>query len=355
MTEALPDKLPRTLRVAIVHRLAKPDWTWVLPKSRYAANLDISTFQLPLPQLSKSKLEIVGSALGGAAVWRAHAAKPFDTILSFRPGTAAWLETARLGRKGRHDLFGFNLTDLPSGARRARMAKALKGLHQGFCFTRMETGLYAEHFSLPSEMLSVVPWGVSAPVFTEKAPVEGRYISALGGEARDYGTIAEAARRLPGERFVIVARPKNLEGLSFPDNVTVFTNLPKEEAWGVVAHSDLHILSLRSRSTPCGIVTLVGAMHIGRPQTITEAAGVLEYTQNGKLALSFEAGSVDGLVATIERLKREEGLAERLSRLSKVEAAQRHSEETTIRFADTYLAAIARDPEARLPDFEPAA
>ncbi|MEL6227301.1 MAG: glycosyltransferase, partial [Pseudomonadota bacterium] len=228
------------------------------------------------------------------------------------PIAASWAERFRGRQTVRHDCFAFNFTELPGKFRTAQMRQAFKRLGQGFVLTEMERPLYSKVFGIPEDKLMVVPWGVSRPEPSFNRLVEGSYIAALGGEARDYAPLIQAARQMPNRQFVVVARPKNLAGLELPANIKTFTNLPLEDAWSVVAYADMHLLPLVSRDTPCGIVTAVGAMHLGKPQVVTASGGVLEYAEHGLSALGVEAGSAAALLAGIRKLDAEPGLAAQL-------------------------------------------
>lgn len=342
--------LPRPLRLALVHRSSEPDWSWVLPKLSFAGQLDVTSVRIPPKRWDASKLQAPASLLAARSVWAAHRREPFDLILSFLPGCAAWVETARLGAKGRHDLFAFNFTDLPTGKRRTYMAKSLRRVNESFVFTAFERELYADVFGLDRERIGLVPWGVEPPKPGRPLGEPAPYIAALGGEARDYAPLMKAARLRPDLRFVVVARPQNLEGLDVPSNMTTLVNVPKEKAWAAVAGAFAHVLPLRSQETPCGIVTAVGAMHLGVPQIVTRAPGVLEYAKEEVSALAIDSGSPEAIVAAIERLETEEGLAERLGRQAAEHAAARLGEDATIRFAERYLRSIAEEPGARIGD-----
>ncbi|NDD35047.1 MAG: hypothetical protein EBZ26_01820 [Flavobacteriia bacterium] len=72
---------------------------------------------------------------------------------------------------------------------------------------------------------------------TNPLPPEVRshgYVCVVGGEGRDYALVADAMRKRPSLRMAIVARPYSIEGIDFPENVSVFTNLPLQMTWRLV-------------------------------------------------------------------------------------------------------------------------
>ncbi|MEO1240460.1 MAG: glycosyltransferase [Pseudomonadota bacterium] len=266
--------------------------------------------------------------------------KPFDVIVSHGPLTTAWTEAVIGSAKqnGRHLGFSFNFTDLPAGPRRRLMKRAFKTVDAFAVFTEGEKSLYADWLDIDPERLIRAPWGV-APPLSEAPPreVDAPYVAALGGEARDYRTLCEAARLCPEIRFVAVARPHNFDGLNAPDNLKTLFNLPFNRAWGIVWHAGAALLPLRSQETPCGLVTLVGAMHLGKAQIATAAMGVADYLQEGETGLTVPANDAGALAAAIRRLQADPPLAARLGANAKTFAAAHCSEPATVAFFEDLL------------------
>ena len=127
---------------------------------------------------------------------------------------------------------------------------------------------------------------------------------AIGGNARDYGTLLEAARLTPQIRFVCVVRPNSLRSLDIPSNVTVHTNLPSGQAMNILLHSRFMVLPLLHSEVPCGHVTIVAAMHLGKAFVITDSEGVRDYVQDGHNAMTIPARSAAALAEATERLWR---------------------------------------------------
>lgn len=282
-----------------------------------------------------------GRFRGAQALARASRRNPFDLIVSHGPWASAWTEWAGKTKASpaRHLAFSFNFTDLPTGPRKWLMARAFRRVDAFAVFTVAEQQLYADYFAIEPSRLLKAPWGV-APPLSEPQPraVEGGYFAALGGEARDYGVLCEAARALPEVRFVAVARPYNFEGLNPPDNLEVRFNLPFEEAWGIVQHAKAAIIPLRSRETPCGLVSLVGGMHLGKAQIVTDAAGAGEYLKDGETGLLVRPGDAAALAGAVRRLDADATLAARLGQAARLEAAARFSEAATVDFFKSVLA-----------------
>lgn len=227
-------------------------------------------------------------------------------LVTHGPALAAWCAVfARLRRLNIPIVaHSFNFTTLPPLLKRCVFLLALPRVNRFVVFSTFERELYARAFRLSADRFDVVLWGVRRPVVdAPERPLEpGDYVSAIGGNARDYRTMVEAARRLPDVRFVFVVRPESLRGLELPPNVTVHTNLPIGKTMNVLLHSRFMVLPLLGSEVPCGHVTLVAAMHLGKAFIVTESAGVADYVRHGDNALTVPAGSVKSLVKALKRL-----------------------------------------------------
>jgi glycosyltransferase involved in cell wall biosynthesis len=182
-------------------------------------------------------------------------------------------------------------------------------------FSRIEIDLYARQFHIPKSRFSFVHWGIQRPT-TGSAPLHppNPYVSAIGGNARDYGTLIEAARLLPDIPFALVVRPSSLDGQIIPANVTVHVNLPLETTMSVLSESRFMVLPLNSSVVPCGHVTIVAAMHLGKTMIVTASAGIEDYVRDGENAIMVSVASVADLVQAITRLWHDVSLCQSLEK-----------------------------------------
>jgi glycosyltransferase involved in cell wall biosynthesis len=256
-----------------------------------------------------------------------------DLLVSHGPYTSYYAEA--LGRAGRTDVphlaFAFNFTDIPQGYRRRAMQRAFGRIERLVVYTQMERALYAERFGVPIERFVFMRWGVAPPI-AEPMPrtIAPPYVVALGGEARDFATLCDAARRLPHIPFVLIVRPNSLEGLVVPNNVTVHVNLPFADAWSLVWHAEVALIPLRSEQTPNGLVTLVGGMHLGKAQVVTNSAGFSDYVEDGKTALLVPARDGMAFAQAIERLIDEPALRTEIGNHAKRFATDYCAERVTV-------------------------
>jgi glycosyltransferase involved in cell wall biosynthesis len=200
--------------------------------------------------------------------------------------------------------WGFNFASLPTGIKRRLMAQAFAHVDRFMVFSTIERQLYSDYFDVPVDRFEMIHWGVGRPeVAQPQTPIEtGDYICAVGGNARDYRTLIEAMARLPQVPLVAVVRPENLAGLSVPPNVKVRVNAPVGEANHIIQHSRFMVLPLRDSDVPCGVVTLVSAMHLGVANLVTRSSGLDDYIEPGVNGLTYEARSAADLADQISRL-----------------------------------------------------
>ena len=176
--------------------------------------------------------------------------------------------------------------------------------------------------------------------------MSGEYLCALGGNSRDYRTFIESVKRLPEVNVVMVVRPENLVGLDLPPNVRVMTNIPFAQAMNILAFSRFMTLPLDGADVPCGHVTLVNAMHLGKAFAITRSAGIADYIREGENALMFSAKSVNEMTDVLRRMWYNPQLCTRLGNAGRAFAAEHCTEAHTF----TAVLRIFRQLGVRLSD-----
>ena len=321
------------LRVVNCHDF-ESGWSWIAPI--YSPPPEIEWRSVDT-QRSRLLRRLPGPHWGrvraGLKVRALIARNQADLLVSHGPYTSYYVE--ELGRAGRRDVphlaFAFNFTDVPEGYRLRAMQRAFRSIDRLVVYSEMERGLYSERFGVPIERFTFMRWGVAPPVAAPRArTIETPYLAALGGEARDFATLCEAARHLPSVRFVLIVRPTSLQGIAVPDNVTVHVNLPFADAWSLVWHAEAALIPLRSAQTPNGLVTLVGGMHLGKAQIVTDSVGLSDYVEDGKSALLVPARDPVAFAAAIERLVDDPGLRMSIGERAKAFADEHCSERVTV-------------------------
>jgi glycosyltransferase involved in cell wall biosynthesis len=237
-----------------------------------------------------------------------------NILVSHGPRPATYWGWFGGGALDAHDVYSFNFTDLPTGIRRRAAARAFRSVTRFVVSSSWERELYAEYFDIPISRIVFQHWGVQAPPVAADASrlIEGPYLCALGSQARDYATLAEAMRRLPHLRLAIVATPDSVRDVRMPDNVELHENIPYAKAMQLLQHSELMVLPMNDVHARCGHVTAVSALHLGIPIVSTECRGLDDYLRQDETAVVTPQGQPEELAKAIDALVGDDGRRRRL-------------------------------------------
>ena len=254
--------------------------------------------------LLESYVREPGLAMIRACLQAVHSAKQHhaNLIITHDPQASFWYAffAAKMGVGTEHIAYSFNFPKLPRGVKRHLMTSAFTNISQFIVYSNLEKQIYSDYFGIPTERIEVRLWSVAPPKFQPEEPLEsGDYICAIGGNARDYQTLMAAMEKLPDVQLVLVARPNNLKNLSIPSNVKVLVNLPATHTMNILKHSRFMVLPLVGAEVPCGHVTLVAAMHLGKAFVITNSRGVSDYVFDDYNALTCKPFRSDDLAEAI--------------------------------------------------------
>jgi glycosyltransferase involved in cell wall biosynthesis len=266
-----------------------------------------------------------------------------DLVVTHSPLITAWFAffAHKLLVGPRQLAFAFNFTDLPKGRRRKMMVGAFRQVDRFVVPSSLECRLYSEYFEQDPAKFNMLRWGIERPLAVDEAPREIAfdYICAVGSQGRDYHTLMSAVRTLPEVRLVLVATPASLAGIRVPSNVSVFQNIPLHRTLNLMRHAKAIVVPLRDSQVPCGHVTLVLAMHMGKAIIVTDSEGVADYVSR-KNALLVPAHESMILARNIEALLADNGLASLLGRTGQQFAAEYCTEASTVNYFSGYLEQI---------------
>jgi glycosyltransferase involved in cell wall biosynthesis len=314
----------------------EPTWSWLKTSFSHRPELvwdHVSTQSSTLP-IGIPKRAAMARACAALRARRLLESGGQPLLVSHGPRLTMFGPMAR----GRHAIetphlaFAFNFTDLPTGLTRFTMSRAFEQVSEFTVFSNVERELYAAYFGLPIERFMMRHWAVGPPnVGTPGVPrIAGNYICALGTQARDYRVLLDSMRRLPTVRLVVVTNPESVAGLEIPSNVQIFSRVPLPEAMNILAHSRLMVLPLRDSAVPCGHVTIVSAMHLGKPCIVTDSQGISDYVQSGVNGLTVPARDMRALIAAIEELYDSEALRTTYGNAARMFATEHCSESNAV-------------------------
>jgi glycosyltransferase involved in cell wall biosynthesis len=322
-----------------------PGWRWVADQPALAGYrwemLDATRKSWIEERVTRPNLTRYRVALraASAAVHRDPA-----LVISHQPRVTCLTALALRARRARvpHIGFTFNFTDLPGRPQRELMRRAFRDVDLLFTFSTFEIDLYAATFDLPPERFRMLHFGFDpappAPGEEGASGVEGPYLAAVGGEGRDYRTLFAAMRALPDLHLEVVSRPHVVADLDVPPNVTVRTNVPVEETHRLMRGAELLVLPLSHSEVPCGHVTMVTAMHMGKAQVVTRSTGVSDYVADGDTALLADPGDADDLAGAIRRLWDDDALRTQVGERGRAFAAAHCTDRHVAEVVAGYLA-----------------
>lgn len=292
-------------------------WAFVLPGRR-------SGFEklLHKPNLTNIRL--------GFKTARAAQRTPPHLMVAHLPRVAFWVGLMKraFGIQVPLLAYAFNFTRLPHQIMPRPVSRliysfAFRGVDRFVVFSNFEADLYSRYFHIPRDRFDVLLWGMDTPKFAPAAPIiDGHYVCSVGGNARDYKTLLEAATRLPHMKFVLVVRRDSLAGLTVPGNVEVLVDIPYGRAMNILNFSRFMVLPLEGAEVPCGHVTMVSCMHLGRALIVTESVGIVDYAHDNETAVVVPFGDASRLTEAIERLWQDPELSERLGANAKIFARE---------------------------------
>lgn len=272
-----------------------------------------------------------------------------------RPAAFAGLIRKVLDPRPHHLAFAFNFTSLPQGKVRSLMASGFSKIDRFVVFSHLEREMYARYFDIDEHKIDMLHWAVRSPLETWTdlvQPGAPDYIAAIGSQGRDYRVLADVMRRLPHVRLKLVAWPSNVEGIDLPDNMELHAHIPLEESLRILANAKFMVLPLRDENTPCGHVTLVHAMHLGKAVVATASKGIADYVRHNDNGLLVPAGSSSALSDAIVRLYDMPEEARRLGAAGLGFALAFCSERVTAQYFDKYISALSATL-ARSPQYTP--
>ena len=319
----------------------QPSWLWLnrpISESVQLRWFNRTRFEISVPQwLPKSDSISSLAAAGRAAQMLSGDA---SVLVSHGPRLTFYgaICSSVLRKTAPHLAFSFNFTDLPNGVLRKSMARAYRLIDRFVVFSSMERKLYSEYFDLPIDRFDMIHWGVRPPeIFQEEAIEQGPYICAIGSQGRDYEVLLRAIRILPAMKFVIVTTPNNLCGLAIPENARVLTNISLRVAMNILNNASLMVLPLRSSQTPCGHVTIVSAMHLGKPILATDSVGVRDYIEQDVTGRVVTPRDPVALSNQIEELLSSPADLKRLGECARTFASHNCSEDNTANYLGIYI------------------
>lgn len=159
-----------------------------------------------------------------------------------------------------------------------------------------------------------------SPLTTHHSPL----VLAIGRDhARDYDTLFLAAEKLPESNFLVICSQRNIDGLKVPKNVKVLLDLPYREVAEWYQKADVVVIPMKEMHRSSGQISLIDALHSGKPVIVSKVLGILHYGLISKKDAIFVAPeSSGGLVEAIQLLNASQKLRRQLIKNGKLAAGK---------------------------------
>lgn len=144
----------------------------------------------------------------------------------------------------------------------------------------------------------------------------GSYIFSGGGAERDFDILISAAKKIDFRFLIVTFSKNNLAKIKIPKNVEVRFNLPEIEYFELIANSRFVVVPLKMVGRSAGQTTVVQAMSIGKAIVATNISGLTDYIEDGKTGSLVEAGNVQDLIKTIDKLLKNNAELKKISEAS---------------------------------------
>ena len=260
-----------------------------------------------------------------------------DAEVAFTPLAGLFPLAARMRRRPRVVVVNYGLCTIwerSSRVRRRLLGASLRSASTVVCLGEWQRARLEEQTGARATTALL---GIDERYFSPRAgPAGGEpYVLAVGKDlARDYGTFAEAVRRL-GVRAEIAAYPRNLEGVELPPG-TRARAVSSAELRELYAGAACVVVPQRRQEYPYGsegggLTSLLETLAMARPLVASDRPILHDYVADGETALLVPPEEPEALATAISRVLEEAELARRLGEAGR---ARVDAELTTRHFAE---------------------
>jgi glycosyltransferase involved in cell wall biosynthesis len=168
------------------------------------------------------------------------------------------------------------------------------------CHSSEELKYYHEIFPKCKNKIFFVPYGKSYKTKDKNISISVAtpYFFSGGTSNRDYSTLIAVATKMKYD-FVVACTPKDITGISVPDNVMMFFDAYDEKFDLLINSSYAVILTLENTDISSGQLVLLKAMEMGKPIVATRGAGILDYVDD-TCAFLVDSKNVEELERVLE-------------------------------------------------------
>ena len=196
--------------------------------------------------------------------------------------------------------YGLNLIVLRASSARRRLLRASLGVASSVvCLGERQREELLELTGLPEDHVHTALFGVDEQFFDlVPQPADGYVLSVGRDLARDYRTLAQAVEGLDA-RVVVVAEPRNLDGVRLPANVETRRGLAWTELRDLYAGAACVVIPMQAEgyrygSEASGLTAFLEAAASGRAVIATDRSVLRDYLEPEVSGVTVPAGEPEG-------------------------------------------------------------
>lgn len=222
-----------------------------------------------------------------------------------------------LRMKARHIVIGLNLSGRKSLVTQSALVNGLvnrvfRRMDLVFVASRIEAEIFSRLHAVPKHRFSFLHWAYDLPSLPGSFDRPQRpYFCMIGRNNRDVVTFAEALRGLDADGVIISHEPVTVP---LPENVAVYREIPLGDCIDCIKGSVANVVLVQDETRGAGHITIVTAMHCGRPQIISGVLTTLDYFIDGRHAITVGLGDVGAVRAAMRRLLSDPALCSAMGR-----------------------------------------
>lgn len=223
---------------------------------------------------------------------------------------------------------------------RTQISKALAGIDRVFVFSRNQQAIF-ESVGAGDKVVPVL-FGVDPDWYCPDPAVPRRFqVLSVGiDRGRDFETLIESARLLPGVDFDIVTRADRIDPAAVPSNVTVHGMVSMREHRDNLRAADLVVVPTHDLAYPTGQSVLLEAMACGRCVAVTETEAMRDYIDDGVTNLAIPLHDPHGVAQVIADAVADDAKRERIGAAARVAAVEQFPFTSTWRQVARALTAL---------------
>lgn len=172
-----------------------------------------------------------------------------------------------------------------------------------------EAGQFSALHGIPADRFAFAHWGYDLPA--AGVPAEPVALCMVGRNNRDWAAFLRLATGLGLSGLIVAPVYAGLPADPAP-GVTARFDIPMADCISAMAAAEVNVVALLDASRGAGHITLVSAMHLGRPLVVSAAPQIADYVLDGVNGLVVPLGDDAALADAVQRLRRDPALAERL-------------------------------------------